>query len=1626
MIRNWFSKFLTALAQTVAGEHKAAPVVQVPPARESAPAHKPVAMQPVRPVIQPVVSPVFEPRLPLARTEGPLSAPPRMPLVPPQALSKYWLASLDYISFRELGKKGKKFTMPGVVCDLAEVARRSAAPDETGQMPAGENVHVVLALMQRRGQTIDTDGPRHFLLAVPAILTEENFLAPRTEAPPTINGAYLSPTVAERCFCIADAGVANEKMTQKLAAMVLDRTMTPGWATWWGESISVIRELLGVGTDEEMLAEVTSILPEEKKRGGKVKQGRQLAWEFVALVFPAGDSGRGQLAAAYRAASLELTKDSGSVRLFERLGGSEAAEPVAQMSPDLRMGITGHIDEFDDASGRRTLFPLDDTQRTAVAAILSLADGEMQAVNGPPGSGKTSMLRAVVASQWVTAALKQEDCPITLACGATNQSVTNVIEAFGKAPHPDASLPHAQRWIADASSYGAYLPASGRLTDPEHRAEAERFVCLESMPAGGFLYRYWNRPDALDPLRGTEYEEAYLAHARRTIGDSSLDSLESAVHAVWQCLRATELGRLAFRQEWAARRSWRERAEAVVSLVEQLWSDERIGAVRSCLAELEANASEEAAEGVQDLLWRSDAFHWAARYWEGRFLLAQRERLTSRHPRNVEESLRRICMLTPCIVSTLHSAPRLLEIQKNLVLDEDPVTHVVGKIDLLVVDEAGQASPELAAAVFALARRAAVVGDLKQLAPIWNNTALSEFGIAAQTETLPHLNDIIRSHRSVATGSILAVARLLSRWRETEDIGVTLRYHYRCKPDIIRYCNMLTYGGRLIARTREDDKGPEPTLAWVAIDAVPDPVGGSWRNRSEAKEIISWIIERWPVWQRHPVTAGKSLREIVAIITPYRPQADLLKEMLVDEFKHMRETRAGVWPEPGDVAKVVVGTVHKLQGAERSIVCFSLVEGPEQGGSSFIDSDTSLMNVAVSRAKRSFIIFANPKRLFPSMGAAAPVGSGTAMSDAEISALSATRQFGAHLRYRIRARVLYPQRVVFIEAGNKRQALSDILGKSSVVEATGGALTTLPLTGGVDIQAGFLPRPRLEEKAQRFLEIAPEMLQSVDEVVLATDDDRMGEYISWQINRLLKDSLSGRKVARARLGAITQSAVTGAVANPDRIDECKVMAEIVREIADCLIGRRLGSVLSGNNDNSEADEIYSDLASVGALDPSEEESKTAGMGRVQAAVLRLVMRKAREVVQLSKEYRIVASIPYGDRHLLGEVIHVAQNRSTTSAPRAADSLRALKLKPETAPTLVRESAGLPAAGTISIMAEAYRRYHLTPWETADALQSLYDGTWSTGTGKASTTRTYEPVEAIVPLGRDGHPPITPLDRAAAPTVLTGLFASRGIACVYELVWDRFLAAENGPYEVRYASVELPFESQRASNVRVRLQAASCDLGSAQSMKVTSGAVIEEVRALLLGTDLMAMNAVDDIEEAWRKRAFDDVSPEFTAVPAGQWDMSLDWLLLELERTGIGRPSTLARSLRSLFEKKLLVLPAAGGALRLTKEGVRVALTLERDGPDLSSPEFSGLLASHLDAIERGERGPREVLEWLGLHFLSRETVRAIAPRIWNTLDELERAMDEARGSVPQGGLIAPTPDRAVKNPERGFDAESGV
>ncbi len=259
-------------------------------------------------------------------------------------------------------------------------------------------------------------------------------------------------------------------------------------------------------------------------------------------------------------------------------------------------------------------------------------------------------------------------------------------------------------------------------------------------------------------------------------------------------------------------------------------------------------------------------------------------------------------MLTPCLVSTLHNVSTLGQISP-LVEGDSAIKHSFSLFDLLVIDEAGQASPELAGPALLMAKRAAVVGDLKQLEPIWNHKSLSEIAVASAAGVFNRLNDLKQSRLSIADGSVLAAARLVSKWREEKDLGITLRYHYRCKPSIIGYCNALSYNKTLVPRTSEGSPGHEPAMSWVSIENQPVRKGGSLCNPMEVEHITSWIGERWPAWQTDPVTMGKSIQDIVALITAYRPQANLLRAELEKVFDQLRGTGSISWPTVDDIKK---------------------------------------------------------------------------------------------------------------------------------------------------------------------------------------------------------------------------------------------------------------------------------------------------------------------------------------------------------------------------------------------------------------------------------------------------------------------------------------------------------------------------------------------------------------------------------------------------------------------------------------------------------------------------------------------------------------------------------------------------
>ncbi len=141
-------------------------------------------------------------------------------------------------------------------------------------------------------------------------------------------------------------------------------------------------------------------------------------------------------------------------------------------------------------------FPVADHQREVLAHLAEARDGDILAVNGPPGTGKTTMLLSAIAGAWVRAALERAEPPLIIAASTNNQAVTNIIDAFGK-DFAHGQGPFAGRWLPDIKSFGLFLAAASREAEASVKYQTERF------------FQKLETPEYLDRARA-----AYLQAAR--------------------------------------------------------------------------------------------------------------------------------------------------------------------------------------------------------------------------------------------------------------------------------------------------------------------------------------------------------------------------------------------------------------------------------------------------------------------------------------------------------------------------------------------------------------------------------------------------------------------------------------------------------------------------------------------------------------------------------------------------------------------------------------------------------------------------------------------------------------------------------------------------------------------------------------------------------------------------------------------------------------------------------------------------------------------------------------------------------------------------------------------------------
>lgn len=229
--------------------------------------------------------------------------------------------------------------------------------------------------------------------------------------------------------------------------------------------------------------------------------------------------------------------------------------------------------------------------------------------------------------------------------------------------------------------------------------------------------------------------------------------------------------------------------------------------------------------------------------------------------------------------------------------------------DYVIVDEASQVDLATGALALSCAKRAVIVGDLKQLP---NVVSREQQKITDAIFEKYGLNEAYRYSNHSLLSSVAEMFPQVPR--------ALLREHYRCHPDIIGFCNQRFYNNELIILTK-------PKSVRTPLVVYQTAPGNHARDRVNRRQIEVITNEVFPQQGLNPSDGS------VGIVTPYRNQANELQKVF-------------------DRTTVKADTADKFQGQERSVMIFSTVDN-EIGE---FASDPNRLNVAVSRAVDQFIV----------------------------------------------------------------------------------------------------------------------------------------------------------------------------------------------------------------------------------------------------------------------------------------------------------------------------------------------------------------------------------------------------------------------------------------------------------------------------------------------------------------------------------------------------------------------------------------------------------------------------------------------------------------------------------------------
>ena len=286
--------------------------------------------------------------------------------------------------------------------------------------------------------------------------------------------------------------------------------------------------------------------------------------------------------------------------------------------------------------------------------------------------------------------------------------------------------------------------------------------------------------------------------------------------------------------------------------------------------------------------------------------------------------------------------------------------------------------------------------------------------------------------------------------------------------------------------------------------------------------------------------------------------------------------------------------------------------------------------------------------------------------------------------------------LVIVESPTKCKTISKFLGSKYKVLSSYGHIRDLPKSKlGIDIENNFEPQYVVPTKARKRVKELKDSLPKVENVILATDEDREGEAIAWHLVSALK--LEGKKdYQRIVFHEITKSAIEKALKNPREIDINLVNAQQTRRILDRLVGYKLSPLLW------------------------KKIMRGLSAGRVQSVVLKLIVEREKEIKDfVPQEYwTVVVNLEKLEKNILpfeanlikkdNKVIIKLGIRDKKEAEEIIKNLENAEYKIIDIIKKEVKKNPLPPFKTSTLQQQSWSKFHFSAKKTMFLAQGLYE------------------------------------------------------------------------------------------------------------------------------------------------------------------------------------------------------------------------------------------------------------------------------------------------------------------------------